>query len=92
MRRRPAGNENPELPTGEIEVVAEDLEVLAEADPLPFPVEGGGELNEDIRLRYRYLDIRRPRPPPRCDPVAGDLPGQRRYAGARVRRPWRRRT
>jgi aspartyl-tRNA synthetase len=59
VRRRPAGNENPDLPTGEIEVVADELEVLAEADPLPFPVEGGGELNEDIRLRYRYLDIRR---------------------------------
>ena len=59
VRRRPAGNENPDLPTGGIEVVAGDLEVLAEADPLPFPIEGGGELNEDIRLRYRYLDIRR---------------------------------
>ena len=59
VRRRPAGNENPDLPTGGIEVVADELEVLAEADPLPFPIEGGGELNEDIRLRYRYLDIRR---------------------------------
>ena len=59
VRRRPAGNENPDLPTGDIEVVADELEVLAEADPLPFPIEGGGELNEDIRLRYRYLDIRR---------------------------------
>ncbi len=60
VRERPAGNENPELPTGEIEVVAGDLEVLAESEPLPFPVEGAGELSEDIRLRYRYLDIRRP--------------------------------
>src|SRR5262245_11226460 len=62
LRRRPAGNENPELPTGEVEVVADEpggLEVLSEADPLPFPIEGGGELNEDLRLRYRYLDIRR---------------------------------
>ena len=59
VRRRPPGNENPELPTGEIEVVAEELEVLAEADPLPFPIESGSDLNEDIRLRYRYLDIRR---------------------------------
>ena len=59
VRERPAGNENPELPTGQIEVVADELEVLAEADPLPFPVEGAGELSEDIRLRYRYLDIRR---------------------------------
>ena len=59
VRERPAGNENPELPTGQIEVVAEELEVLGEAEPLPFPVEGAGELSEDIRLRYRYLDIRR---------------------------------
>src|SRR5262249_36222459 len=59
VRRRPAGNENPELPTGEVEVAGEGLEVLSESEPLPFPVEGPGELNEDIRLRYRYLDIRR---------------------------------
>jgi aspartyl-tRNA synthetase len=60
VRERPPGNENPDLPTGQIEVVADDLEVLAESEPLPFPVEGTGELSEDVRLRYRYLDIRRP--------------------------------
>jgi aspartyl-tRNA synthetase len=60
VRRRPEGNENPELPTGEIEVAASAIEVLAESDPLPFPVEGGAELSEEVRLRYRYLDIRRP--------------------------------
>jgi aspartyl-tRNA synthetase len=59
VRRRPAGNENPELPTGEVEVAADDMEVLAESDPLPFPIDGTGELNEDIRLKYRYLDMRR---------------------------------
>ncbi|HUC57719.1 MAG TPA: aspartate--tRNA ligase [Streptosporangiaceae bacterium] len=59
VRRRPAGNENPELPTGEIEVAATSVEVLAECDPLPFPLDGQGELNEEVRLRYRYLDIRR---------------------------------
>jgi aspartyl-tRNA synthetase len=59
VRHRLPGKENPDLPTGEIEVAATDLEVLSEADALPFPVEGAGELNEDIRLRYRYLDIRR---------------------------------
>ncbi len=59
VRTRPAGNENPELPTGEVEVVAGELEILSEADPLPFPVEGAGDLSEDIRLRYRYLDLRR---------------------------------
>jgi aspartyl-tRNA synthetase len=65
VRLRPEGNENPELATGEIEVAASALEVLSSADPLPFPIEssagqGGGELNEEIRLKYRYLDIRRP--------------------------------
>jgi aspartyl-tRNA synthetase len=59
VRRRPDGNENPELPTGRIEVVASGIEVLAEADPLPFPVEGNAELSEEVRLHYRYLDIRR---------------------------------
>jgi aspartyl-tRNA synthetase len=59
VRRRPAGNENPELPTGGIEVAVAEIEVLSESEPLPFPVEGAGELSEDVRLRYRYLDIRR---------------------------------
>jgi aspartyl-tRNA synthetase len=59
VRRRPAGNENPELPTGRIEVAAAEIEVLSTADPLPFPIDGGAEVNEEIRLRYRYLDIRR---------------------------------
>src|SRR6266571_2148495 len=57
VRRRPAGNENPELPT--VEVAAERVEILAECDPLPFPVDGHAELNEEVRLKYRYLDIRR---------------------------------
>jgi aspartyl-tRNA synthetase len=64
VRRRPAGNENPELATGDIEVAASSIEVLSQADALPFPIEGsagqgGGELNEEVRLKYRYLDIRR---------------------------------
>ena len=59
VRLRPAGNENPELPTGAIEVVVDELEVLSEADPLPFPVEGTTEISEDVRIKYRYLDIRR---------------------------------
>src|SRR5215469_1707527 len=59
VRRRPAGNENPELATGDVEVAATALDVLSEADTLPFPIEGAGELNEEVRLRYRYLDIRR---------------------------------
>ena len=86
VRRRPAGNENPDLPTGEVEVAVSELEVLSESDPLPFPVEGAGELSEDVRLRYRYLDIRRSRDGRRAArPVAGRLPGRRRDAGAQVR-------
>ncbi len=59
VRRQPAGNENPELATGEIEVAVSELGVLSESDPLPFPIEGAAELNEEVRLHYRYLDIRR---------------------------------
>jgi aspartyl-tRNA synthetase len=57
--RRPEGNENPGLPTGEVEVAAATLEVLAESGPVPFAIEDAGDLSEDVRLRYRYLDIRR---------------------------------
>src|SRR5580700_9144155 len=59
VRTRPAGNENPELPTGQVEVIADEVEVLSEAEPLPFPVEGSAEISEEIRLKFRYLDIRR---------------------------------
>ncbi len=62
VRERPAGNENAELATGEIEVVATELEVLSEAAPLPFPVAGNAEINEEARLKYRYLDLRREGP------------------------------
>jgi aspartyl-tRNA synthetase len=59
VRVRPAGNENPELPTGDVEVVTDNLEVLSAAEPLPFPVDAEAEVNEEARLRHRYLDIRR---------------------------------
>jgi aspartyl-tRNA synthetase len=59
VRERPAGNENPDLATGAIEVDVELLEVLSEADPLPFPIEGDADISEDVRIKYRYLDIRR---------------------------------
>ncbi|WP_084957966.1 aspartate--tRNA ligase [Thermoactinospora rubra] len=59
VRRRPAGNENPDLPTGEIEVVASEVEVLSESAPLPFPIESRVDVSEEVRLKYRYLDIRR---------------------------------
>ena len=45
VRRRPAGNENPELATGGIEVAVTEIEVLSESDPLPFPIDGAAELN-----------------------------------------------
>ena len=62
VSRRPEGNENPNLPTGEIEVVAAELEVLSEAEPLPLQVDEHVEVGEEVRLRYRYLDLRRPGP------------------------------
>ncbi|MCY7374099.1 MAG: aspartate--tRNA ligase [Spirochaetaceae bacterium] len=62
VRERPEGNANPNLPTGEVEVVAAEVEVLAEAAPLPFQVDEHVEVGEEARLRYRYLDLRRPGP------------------------------
>jgi aspartyl-tRNA synthetase len=62
VERRPPGNRNPNLPSGEVEVVAATLEVLGEAAPLPFQVDEAVSVSEDIRLRYRYLDLRRPGP------------------------------
>ena len=59
---RPAGNENPELPTGAIEITATALTVLSESAPLPFPVDEYSEVGEEIRLRHRYLDLRRAGP------------------------------
>ena len=59
---RPAGNENPELATGAIEVVAAELTVLSEAAPLPLPVDDTITASDDLRLKYRYLDLRRSGP------------------------------
>jgi aspartyl-tRNA synthetase len=64
VRKRPAGNENSNIPTGEIEILAADVIVLSESAPLPFPIDTGSEaeISEEVRLRYRYLDLRRERP------------------------------
>lgn len=61
VERRPEGNDNPNLPSGEIEVVADTVEVLSESAPLPFPIEefNPSQIGEETRLRYRYLDLRR---------------------------------
>jgi aspartyl-tRNA synthetase len=61
VRKRPAGTDNAELATGAVEVYASDIEVLGPAVELPMPVFGDQEYPEDIRLRYRFLDLRRER-------------------------------
>ncbi|HQC42311.1 MAG TPA: aspartate--tRNA ligase [Verrucomicrobiota bacterium] len=63
VRRRPGNNPTDRIPTGEIEVVAEELEILNQAAVLPFPIDDSEttlKVNEELRLQYRYLDLRRP--------------------------------
>ena len=64
VSERPAGNENTNVATGEIEIMADEVIVLSEAAALPFPVDSGDEANisEEVRLKYRYLDLRREKP------------------------------
>jgi aspartyl-tRNA synthetase len=59
VRRRPAGTDNPDLPTGAVELYVSEIEVLGPAGELPLPVFGEQEYPEDIRLKYRFLDLRR---------------------------------
>jgi len=61
VRHRPDGTVNPDLPTGEVEVFISDIEVLGPSGDLPMPVFGDQEYPEEIRLRYRFLDLRRER-------------------------------
>ncbi len=60
VRRRPDDTENPNMPTGEVEVLIHDVKVINKAKTPPFSIENGIETSEDTRLRYRYLDLRRP--------------------------------
>jgi aspartyl-tRNA synthetase len=63
VRKRPEGTDNTKIPTGEVEVMVQSMEVLNAADVLPFPVddpETASKVNEELRLKYRYLDLRRP--------------------------------
>ena len=61
---RPSGNENSALATGDVEVMGDQVIILSESAPLPFPIDSGDDtdINEEVRLRYRYLDLRRERP------------------------------
>jgi aspartyl-tRNA synthetase len=62
VNHRPKGMENPKLPNGEHEMLVESLEVLSEAKTLPFPIDTDGhDIDEELRLKYRYLDLRRSR-------------------------------
>ena len=60
IRKRPEGTENPNLPTGMVEMYAKKLEVLNEASPLPYSMEEAADAGEALRLKHRYLDLRRP--------------------------------
>jgi len=62
VQQRPEGNENPALPTGAIEVIADTVTILNTSDPLPFQIDEHVEVGEEARLRHRYLDLRRPGP------------------------------
>ena len=59
VRRRPPGTENPKLKTGNYEVLAQEIQILNTSDPLPFPVDEETHISEELKLRYRYLDLRR---------------------------------
>jgi len=59
VERRPAGMANASVPTGEIDLIADELAILSRSEPPPFPIDDELDVNEELRLRYRYLDLRR---------------------------------
>src|SRR5919199_2511545 len=61
VERRPPGSENPRIATGDVEIHATDVSVLNPSLPLPFPVAEEAQVDERVRLQYRYIDLRRPR-------------------------------
>ncbi|GBD84504.1 aspartate--tRNA ligase [bacterium BMS3Abin02] len=61
IRKRPEGTENPDMATGQVEITVSELEILSTADTLPFMIDDRVDVEELIRLEYRYLDLRRPR-------------------------------
>jgi aspartyl-tRNA synthetase len=61
VSKRPAGSENPRMATGEVEVVADELDIISRAKTPPFEIEDDVKADESLRLKYRYLDLRRPR-------------------------------
>jgi aspartyl-tRNA synthetase len=83
VQRRKPGTENEKLPTGEIEVVASEVEVLAPAQTPPFLIEDGIEADENLRLKYRYLDLRRPQMQRALKIRHGITSGIRRFLDAR---------
>src|SRR5262245_58145733 len=60
VARRPVGSENPKMETGDVEVIAEEVEIISRSETPPFPIEDAEEPDEKTRLEYRYLDLRRP--------------------------------
>ena len=64
VHNRPDGNQNADLATGDIEVIASEVRVLSPSAPLPFPIDDRVSVGDETRLRYRYLDLRRPKFPP----------------------------
>ncbi|HRU39347.1 MAG TPA: aspartate--tRNA ligase, partial [Candidatus Goldiibacteriota bacterium] len=61
VRMRPEGTKNTKIKTGMVEIVASEIEVFNQSQPLPFPIDESVEVNEDLRLKYRYIDLRRPK-------------------------------